>query len=77
MVPHRGGRARAQGRFFQAWEEIKKLMDAGKKLEAMEIYNTTLMQATLDRRKMEDYLANIDQERGDRLSKEAIYFPEK
>ena len=35
----------------------KKLMDAGKKLEAMEIYNTTLMQATLDRRKMEDYLA--------------------
>jgi hypothetical protein len=52
-------------------------MDAGKKLEAMEIYNTTLMQATLDRRKMEDYLANIDQERGDRLSREAIYFPEK
>jgi signal transduction histidine kinase/DNA-binding NarL/FixJ family response regulator/HPt (histidine-containing phosphotransfer) domain-containing protein len=31
------------------------------------------MQATLDRRRMEDYLANIDKERGDRLSKEAIH----
>ena len=65
--------AEAQGRFFRAWEEIKELVDAGKKQEATEAYNTKLMQATLDRRKMEDYLANIDQARGDRLSKEAIH----
>jgi signal transduction histidine kinase/CheY-like chemotaxis protein/HPt (histidine-containing phosphotransfer) domain-containing protein len=65
--------AEAQGRFFQAWEEIKQLVASGKKQEATEIYNTKLMQATLDRRKMEDYLANIDKERGDRLSKEAIH----
>jgi signal transduction histidine kinase/CheY-like chemotaxis protein/HPt (histidine-containing phosphotransfer) domain-containing protein len=65
--------AEAQGRFFRAWEEIRNLVDAGKKQEATEVYNTKLMQATLDRRKMEDYLANIDKERGDRLSKEAIH----
>ena len=64
--------AEAQGRFFQAWEEIKRLVDAGKKSEATEVYATTLMRATLDRRKMEDYLATIDHERGDRLSKAAI-----
>ncbi len=65
--------AEAQGRFFRAWEEIKELVDAGKKQEATEAYNTKLMEATLDRRKMEDYLANIDQARGDLLSKEAIH----
>jgi len=65
--------AEAQDRFFRAWEEIRILVDAGKKQEATEVYNTKLMQATLDRRKMEDYLANVDQERGNRLSKEAIH----
>jgi PAS domain S-box-containing protein len=65
--------ADAQGRFFQAWLEIKDLVKAGKKKEAQEIYNTKLMQATLERRRMEDYLAVIDKERGDRLSKDAIH----
>ena len=64
--------AQAQARFFKAWEEIRDLARAGKKKEAWEVYNTKLMDATLGRRRMEDYLANIGQERGERLSKDAI-----
>jgi len=64
--------AEAQARFFSAWQEIRDLARGGKKKEAWVVYNTKLMDATLGRRKMEDYLANVGQERGERLSKDAI-----
>ena len=64
--------AREQGKFFQAWLEIRDLVQAGKKSEALQVYNTRLMQATLGRRKIEDELAEIGKERGERLSREAI-----
>jgi len=65
--------AEAQERFFQAWEQIRDLCKAGKTQLAWDVYNTKLMQATLDRRKMEDYLARVDKERGDQRSQEAIH----
>ncbi|MFZ1083457.1 MAG: PAS domain S-box protein [Terracidiphilus sp.] len=61
-----------QAKFYRAWLEIKDLKRAGKDKEAKEVYDTKLMQATLGRRKMEDYLANVDQERGQRLTKDAL-----
>jgi len=64
--------AEAQARFFKAWEQIRDLVRAGKQKEAWDVYNTKLMEATLGRRKMEDYLANVDKERGELLSKDAI-----
>jgi PAS domain S-box-containing protein len=65
--------AREQARFFQAWEEIRDLIREGRKKEAWDVYNTKLMEATLARRKMEDYLASVGQERGERLSENAIH----
>jgi signal transduction histidine kinase/DNA-binding response OmpR family regulator len=64
---------REQARFFQAWEEIRDLIREGRKKEAWNVYNTKLMEATLARRKMEDYLASVGQERGKRLSENAIH----
>jgi PAS domain S-box-containing protein len=63
----------AQSRFFQAWVEIRDSCRAGKTRQAWEIYNNELMQATLDRRKMEDYLASVDKERGDQRSQDALH----
>jgi PAS domain S-box-containing protein len=65
--------AREQAKFYQAWKEISELVLAGKKKEGWEVYNTKLMAATLSRRKMEDELANIGNERGQLLSKNAIH----
>ena len=64
--------AKEQARFFQAWIEIRDLSRAGKKKEGWQVYNTKLMEATLGRRKMEDYLANTGRLRGERLSKDAL-----
>jgi hypothetical protein len=64
--------AKEQARFFQAWIEIRDLSRAGKKKEGWQIYNTKLMETTLARRKMEDYLANTGQLRGERLFKDAL-----
>ena len=64
--------AMEQAKFFQAWEEIRDLVKAGDKKQAKDVYNTKLMKATLGRRKMEDYLADIGQERGRRLSNDAL-----
>ena len=57
--------AAEQAKFYQAWKEIRDLKMAGKYKEAWEVYNAKLMAATLGRRKVEDYLASIGQERGD------------
>jgi len=65
--------AREQTRFLQAWEEIRGLIREGRKKEAFDVYNTKLMEATLARRKMEDYLASVGHERGKRLSEDAIH----
>lgn len=64
--------AAAQARFFQAWLEIRDLVRAGKNKEAWDVYNGKLMQATLDRRKMEDYLAELGEQRGQSLSNDAF-----
>jgi signal transduction histidine kinase/DNA-binding response OmpR family regulator len=61
-----------QAKFYRAWEQLRTLKRAGKFKEAQAVYDTSLMQATLGRRKMEDYLATIDQERGEGLSKQAL-----
>jgi PAS domain S-box-containing protein len=65
--------AKEQAKFFQAWSEIRDLIRAGKKKEARDVYNTKLMEATLGRRKMEDYLADVGRERGERLSNDALH----
>lgn len=64
--------ANEQAKFFEAWNEIKVLKRAGKTKEAWDVYNTRLMSATLGRRKMEDYLASIGEERGEAYLKEAL-----
>jgi len=64
--------AAEQTKFYRAWLEIKELKRSGKNKEARYIYDTKLMQATLGRRKMEDYLADIDQRRGQQLTKDAL-----
>ncbi len=64
--------ATEQARFFKAWIEIRDLSRAGKKKEGWQVYNTKLMEATLARRKMEDYLANTGQVRGESLSQDAL-----
>jgi len=65
--------AQKQEEFYLAWKEIRDLAQTGKKKEAWDVYNTKLMAATLGRRKMEDELAVIDKDRGQRLSKNAIH----
>jgi PAS domain S-box-containing protein len=64
--------ASEQAKFFQAWGEIRELVRAGKVRQAQEVYDTRLMQATLGRRRMEDYLADVAQARGDQLSSNSI-----
>jgi signal transduction histidine kinase/PleD family two-component response regulator/HPt (histidine-containing phosphotransfer) domain-containing protein len=61
-----------QAKFYRAWEEIQALTQAGKRKQAREVYDTKLMAATLGRRKMEDYLASVDQKRGEDLSSDAL-----
>ncbi len=61
-----------QANFYQAWLEIKALKRAGKDKEAKDVYDTQLKQAELGRRKMDDYLSEIDQERGQRLTKDDL-----
>jgi signal transduction histidine kinase/DNA-binding response OmpR family regulator len=64
--------ATAQAQFYQAWREIRDLSRAGDKAAAWKIYNTKLTQATLARRKMEDYLADAGKARGEQLSTKAL-----
>jgi PAS domain S-box-containing protein len=75
---HRDGEAIArwiqtQGKFYQAWKEIRDLGRVGKKREARQVYDTKLIAASLARRKIEDDLAIIGKERGDVLSQRAIH----
>ncbi len=62
-----------QARFYKAWLEIKDLKRAGQTQEAKVVYYTKLMDATLGRRRMEDYLAEVDQKRGQNLAKDALH----
>jgi len=61
-----------QARFYQAWTEIRTANRAGNKQLAWNLYNTKLQQAMLARRKMEDYLAEIDNKRGETITQTAI-----
>lgn len=56
--------ARDQQQFMDVWYKIRDLSRAGDKKGAWDLYNNGLMQATLGRRKVEDYLASTSQERG-------------
>ena len=62
-----------QDKFNQAWKEIRDLGREGKKKEALQVYNTKLMAASLARRKVEDDLAINGKERCDALSQRAIH----
>jgi methyl-accepting chemotaxis protein len=56
--------AREQQKFTDIWYRIRDLSRAGNKQEAWNLYKTEMMQATLGRRKVEDYLATTSNERG-------------
>lgn len=56
--------AAAQDEWMKVWYRIRDLSRAGKKQEAWAVYNNDLMRATLDRRKVEDYLATTSKENG-------------
>jgi len=62
-----------QAQFYQAWTEIRAASRGGDKQRAWNLYNTKLQQATLTRRKMEDYLAEIDNKRGESITQTAIH----
>jgi len=61
-----------QAQFYRAWTEIRAASRAGDKQRAWSLYNTKLQQATLARRKIEDYLAEIDNKRGESITETAI-----
>jgi methyl-accepting chemotaxis protein len=61
-----------QTHFFQVWTEIKTLSRAGKKQEAWDLYNTQLQTVSMERRKMEDVLTQIDDARAEQLTHAAI-----
>jgi hypothetical protein len=64
--------AMEQARFSRGWQEIRDRSYGGRRREARGVYNTRLMEATLGRRRMEDYIAGIGQKRGERLSTDAL-----
>jgi len=61
-----------QDDFYRVWLQIRDLSRAGRKQEAWDLYNTRLLAATLERRKIEDKLAEIDKARGDALTQSAV-----
>jgi methyl-accepting chemotaxis protein len=64
--------ANDQATFYEAWTEIKAASRAGQKQQAWDLYNTKLQAATQARRKVEESLAEIDNKRGESITKAAI-----
>jgi methyl-accepting chemotaxis protein len=64
--------AKDQAKFYDVWLEIKSVSRAGQKQQAWDLYNTKLQAATQARRKVEENLAEIDNKRGESITKTAI-----
>jgi methyl-accepting chemotaxis protein len=64
--------AKDQARFYDVWKEIEAASRAGQKQQAWALYDTKLQAATQARRKVEESLAEIDNKRGESITKTAI-----